>query len=263
MRTLHPLLLIVGCALLAEVLCAQSAAPAQPDHVTVRLVSFDGIISDLSLPTLQGRKRFVAMPTSLGREMDARVVDGGVNLFRFHPPATTPPPSTLNTPATPAVPEQPVARFPIQPGVTRYLVIVGASQQGAERTYQVYATPDEPGSLPPGYARVINFTETALAVRLGEGTQVVGASQSTVMQCSSTAVQMELKLARPSGSDGWDLMTSTSVAIPDGRRLLLLIAPQRPRQQVTGGVVIAASAAFNLKILFDSPAPVTATLSKL
>lgn len=246
MRPLRHLFQAIGCALLVATLSAQ---PAQPAHVTLRMLSFDGIITDLSVSTPQGPKHLVAMPTGIGGEINALVSEGGVEFFRFVPP------SPAGAAPAPAAPEQPVTRFAIQPGVTRYLVIVGAAGQGAGRTYQTYATPDEPGSLPQGWARVINFTETPLAVQLGQGTRIIEASRTAVMQCPSSTVQMDLKLARPSDSDGWDLMTSTSIEVPDGRRLVLLIAPQRPRQSTAAGVIQAAPSAFALKILFDTPAP--------
>lgn len=256
MHILRFLFLFTGCGFFATAVSAQPAPLAVPlDHVTLRILSFDDLITDLAVLTPQGRKRLVARPIALSSEIDAPVTDGGVNFYRSIPPTT--PPST--SAGKPAAPEPPAARFAIQPGVSRYLVIVGASGRGATRVYRAYATPDAKDSLQPGYARVINFTDTPLAVQLGEGSVVVGASQASVLRCASgESVQVGLKIARAAGSDEWKLMTSTLVDVPANRRLLLLIAPPEPPPSDSGGAVIAAQGPFELKVLFDTISP-TAT----
>lgn len=245
MRTL---LLICLTFALAGSLRAAEEATAPTQVVSLRVLSMDGMVTDLAVSSPEGRTRVVARPSAFSNAIRALAQNGFVTFFDRNRPAAL-------LAAKDAEPEPPAAHFAVIPGVDRYLVILAATGTGAQRQFSAYAIPDPAGALPTRHARVVNFTHNPLAVRLGTSAAVVAASQSSVLPCPpGTDGHTSLQLARPNEQGDWELINSTRIAIPGNRRLLLLIAPEVPPALSADGIDIAASGVFSVRVVYDSEA---------
>ncbi|MFA6962255.1 MAG: hypothetical protein WC205_15990 [Opitutaceae bacterium] len=236
------------------ILPVRAAEAAAPQRVTLRVIAMDGMITDLAVRSATGRAALVARATAFTPDIDALALDGSVNFYRKIS-APTPAPSPAVGGGAP-VPDPLAASFQIEPGVVRYLVVVLAAGPVNQRSYRVYAVPDPEGALPAGSARIVNFTSSAMAVQLGTATSVVGVSGSAVLPCKpGEDTQVALRVAVSSGTDQWQLVSSTRLAVPAERRVLMFITPNAATQQVEGAPITISGGPISIKTVFDTVPP--------
>lgn len=245
--------LFVFCLSCGAAIASAQSAPEPLPRVSLRVLSAEGMVTDLAVSSPTGaRTRVVARPTAFGAPFVARVTGGEVLFFRH---GTVPARATEQ--GAPAPPEPVLARFPVQPEVDRYLVIVAAGGAPEARVFSVFAIPDGGESLPLRHARVLNFTGAPLAVRLGAGAAVVGAAQSVVLDAAPEAdghAALQLAISEQGDDNRWRLVRSMRVAVPGNRRLLALITPARPGPQVGGGPQVMESGVLDVRIIQDAAA---------
>ncbi len=166
------------CGLIVPVLHGQSVEPPRP--VSMRVLSFEGIVTDLAVRTPDGLTRILARANAFSPEITALSSGGGVDFYRDAPSS-----ENSSKGGTGNAQRAPVARIAVQPGVNRYLVIVVARGSSDDRVYSAYSIPDADGALPVGSARVVNFTDAPLAVQLGNNSAIVRTAESSVLACPS------------------------------------------------------------------------------
>ncbi len=238
-------LLCLAC-LVGSISTAQTSAEA-PRSVTLRLIAFEGYVTDFAVRGPSGLTRIVARPRVFTRDIEARVVDGYVNFYRYK---TTVPAASAGASIAP---DAPAGRFRIDPEVRRYLVIIAAVGGVDEaRTCSAYAIPDPEGAHPAGYARIINFTTEALAVHLDDKPAIIPAGDSMVFACTvGDDGHVSFQFARKKGEGLWRMQSSTRLAVSEGKRLFVLITPTPPRSE-REEAMLAATGAFQVRTVFDN-----------
>lgn len=249
--------LALGIVLTVSTIVApvRAAEAAAPQRVTLRVIAMDGMITDLAVRSATGRSAFVARATVFTPDVDALALDGAVNFYRK---AATPAPVAAPVAGASGapVPDPVAASFQIEPGVVRYLVVLLAAGPVNQRSYRVYAVPDPEGALPAGSARVVNFTSSALAVQLGAATSVVAVSSSAVLPCKpGEDTQVALRVAVASGANEWQLVSSTRLAVPAERRVLMFVTPNAATQQVEGAPITISGGPISIKTVLDTVPP--------
>lgn len=225
---------------------ANAAEPPQPvpENVTVRFVGLQGMVTGFEVPSPTGPARIVARPRGFGPEVTALVRDGFVNLYAKS--SSTPTSAPANGEVTPA------GRFAVAPGVARYLAILVTPGPGGPGTCAVYAIPDPEGAHPSAHARVLNFTNDELAVRLAENTATIIPGASAVLASPGGADDhASFQFARQDGEGGWRLESSTRLAVRSGGRMFVIVTPSPQLESGRDSAMFAVGGAFAVRTLFD------------
>jgi hypothetical protein len=216
MRTLRyfGLLAVVGFFATMPSLHAQSN-PATASGMTMRLMSWDGALTDLWVADGGSYLPVKAGEFVLGRSVFLERKISSLHFFKDQ---------TVDG----VTRKQPVADVTLPDGTTSALVVLAPAPAGSPLPFQGRALDQSLEAHPLNTMRVVNFSNLKLALKVGGTTAVILPSGEEGFPFPSNgplSITVEVAVGT---TDGWTMVQRSLQPAPPGRRMLVIARDGRP-----------------------------------
>lgn len=194
---------------------SQDVASGETGGLSIRLMSWSGELTDLwaadggSYVPVRAGEFVLGRPLALGKRVAV------LRLFR-------------EVMVEGATKKRPVAEVPLPVGVASVLVVLAPASAGSELPLVGRALDQSLAAHPLETLRMVNFSEKALAMRVGAVTEVIRPGGEWLAPYSEEGqMQIAVHVAVDDGSGGWKLVQSAMQPTPRGRRVIGIIRDGR------------------------------------
>lgn len=220
---------------------SQDAASGEAGGLSVRLMSWSGELTDLwaadgaSYVPVRAGEFVLGRPFVLGKRVPV------LRLFR-------------DVMVKGVTKKQPVAEVALPLGVASVLVVLAPAPAGSELVLQGRALDQSLETHPLETLRLVNFSEKALAMRVGAVTEVLQPGGEWLAPYSEEGqMQIAVHVAVDDGSGGWKLVQSAMQPTPRGRRVIGIMRDGRADPTIEDEAL--RSKAVDAIFLIDRSAP--------
>lgn len=230
----------LGCVL-AVCGWAQSAESSETGGQSVRLMSWSGDLTDLLIADGAAYVPVRASEFVLGRPLTLGKRVAVLRLFR-------------DVVIEGTSKKQPVAEVPLPKDVASVLVVLAPAPAGSGFPLTGRTLDQSLAAHPLETLRMVNFSEKALAMRVGTVTEVIRPGGEWLVPYSDEGqLQLAVHVAVDDGSGGWTLVQSAMQPTPRGRRVLGIMRDGRPDETIED--VSLRTKAVDAVFLIDRAAP--------
>jgi hypothetical protein len=220
---------------------AQDRESGETGGLSIRLMSWSGELTDLwvadgaSYVPVRAGEFVLGRPLALGKRVAVlrlfrEVIVEGATMKRL------------------------VAEVPLPEGVASVLVVLAPALVGSELPLVGRALDQSLAAHPLETLRMVNFSEKALAMRVGTVTEVIRPGGEWLVPYSDEGqLQLAVHVAVDDGSGGWKLVQSAMKPTPRGRRVIGIMRDGRPDPTIEDAAL--RTKAVDAVFLIDRAAP--------